>query len=68
VVGEDDDPRVLSLRARGVSAVAERDRATALAWARGWGFTHVVDGATLIEVESLAEREAAPLLNGVEGA
>jgi ATP phosphoribosyltransferase regulatory subunit len=68
VVADGDDARIEALRARGVSTVAARDRASALAWARGWGFTHVVDGTALIDVETLAERDAAPLLEGREGA
>jgi len=52
VVGGEADARVQRLRARSVTAVGARDRATALAWARAWGFSHVIDGATLIDVET----------------
>jgi ATP phosphoribosyltransferase regulatory subunit len=46
VVGSSDDPRVVDLRARGVVAVAAgvgTGRAEALAWARAWGFSHVLE-------------------------
>jgi ATP phosphoribosyltransferase regulatory subunit len=62
VVGEGGDPRLAQLRAKGTAAVAAPDRAAALAWARGWNFSHVVDGATLIEVETGAESSAARFL------
>jgi ATP phosphoribosyltransferase regulatory subunit len=45
VVGPTHDARVAELRARGVAAVASETRASALAWARAWGFSHVLDGA-----------------------
>jgi ATP phosphoribosyltransferase regulatory subunit len=47
VVGEPDDARVASLRARGVAAVAVKDEAAARAYARAWGFTHVMVGESL---------------------
>jgi len=47
VVGAPDDARVAELHARGVAAVAIADRAAALAWARAWGFTHLMVGAAL---------------------
>jgi ATP phosphoribosyltransferase regulatory subunit len=62
VVGADGDARIEGLRRRGVAAVASRDRAAALAWARAWGFSHVLDGALLIDVETGAEGDAAPFL------
>ena len=34
------------LRARGTVAVTAQSRAEALAWARGWGFSHVLDAST----------------------
>jgi ATP phosphoribosyltransferase regulatory subunit len=52
VVGGEPDARVERLRERGITSVHARDRATALAWARAWGFTHVVDGAALIDVDT----------------
>jgi ATP phosphoribosyltransferase regulatory subunit len=54
VVGPPDDPRVAELRARGVAAVAAADREAALAWARAWGFTHVLDGAGWLDAKSAA--------------
>jgi ATP phosphoribosyltransferase regulatory subunit len=44
MVTSSDDARVTSLRARGVSVVTMPDKETALAWARAWGFSHVVEG------------------------
>ena len=43
VVGEPDDARVASLRAKGTCAVAVRERSAAMAYARAWGFSHVLD-------------------------
>jgi ATP phosphoribosyltransferase regulatory subunit len=62
VVGGEGDPRLRRLRDRGVVAASARDRTAAIAWARGWSFSHVVDGATLVDVETGAETEAAPFL------
>jgi hypothetical protein len=42
VVGPGDDPRLASLRARGVCAVAVATEPDALAHARAWGFTHLL--------------------------
>jgi ATP phosphoribosyltransferase regulatory subunit len=42
--GAQDDPRVVSLRARGVAAVAVTGEPAARAYARAWGFTHVMVG------------------------
>jgi ATP phosphoribosyltransferase regulatory subunit len=49
VVGSADDARIAELRARGVPAVACADRASALAWARAWGFTHVLDASGWVD-------------------
>jgi ATP phosphoribosyltransferase regulatory subunit len=49
VVGAPDAPRVLDLRARGVAAVAAPDRSSGLAWARAWGFSHLVDAADWVD-------------------
>ena len=49
VVGPADDVRIAELRARGVAAVAHVDRDGALAWARAWGFTHVLDAAGWVD-------------------
>jgi hypothetical protein len=59
VVGTEADPRVLRLRARGVPAVHAPSRASALAWARAWGFTHVIDGAALVDVDTGRESDDA---------
>ncbi len=59
VVGSEADARVERLRARGVTAVSARDRATGLAWARAWNFSHVIDGASLLDVETGAESDDA---------
>jgi ATP phosphoribosyltransferase regulatory subunit len=45
VVGTAHDPRISALRASGVAAVASPDRPAATAWARAWGFTHVLDAS-----------------------
>ncbi len=58
VVGVAGDPRVDRLRAQGVVAVSAPDRTAALAWARGWSFSHVIDGATLVDVETGVESGA----------
>jgi hypothetical protein len=50
VVGVPDDPRIAELRARGVAAVAVEDSARAMAYARAWGFTHVLE-ERLLEVK-----------------
>jgi ATP phosphoribosyltransferase regulatory subunit len=42
----------VELRARGIAAVTLADRTTALAWARAWGFTHVVDGNEWVDASS----------------
>jgi ATP phosphoribosyltransferase regulatory subunit len=46
VVGKPGDPRIVELRSRGTCAVAVADRASAFAYARAWGYSHVLD-ATL---------------------
>jgi ATP phosphoribosyltransferase regulatory subunit len=51
VVGQDDDPRVAELRGRGVAAVAfAGSPEAARAYARAWGFTHVMEGPALVEL------------------
>ena len=52
VVGPADDRRISELRARGVVAVAQPDRSTALDWARAWGFTHVLDASGWVDAVS----------------
>jgi len=65
VVGTEAEAHVQRLRARNVPAVCARDRATALAWARAWGFSHVIDGALLFDVETGVE--SADAVRFVEG-
>jgi ATP phosphoribosyltransferase regulatory subunit len=50
VVGPPNDARVAEMRHRGVMAVACANHAIALAYARAWGFTHVLD-SDLVEVK-----------------
>jgi hypothetical protein len=50
VVGEANDARVDTLRASGIAAVAVAGKEAALAYARAWGFTHVAEGDTWIDV------------------
>lgn len=54
VVGTPDDARAADLRARGVTAVVASSRTEAEAYARAWHFTHVMDGASMVELESAA--------------
>jgi ATP phosphoribosyltransferase regulatory subunit len=50
-VGQDDDARVAELRGRGVVAVAfAGSPEAARAYARAWGFTHVMEGPALVEL------------------
>jgi ATP phosphoribosyltransferase regulatory subunit len=60
VVGPADDHRLAELRERGVAAVARAEAAGALAWARAWGFTHVLDSSGWVDAASGASI-AAPL-------
>jgi ATP phosphoribosyltransferase regulatory subunit len=61
------------LRSRGIAAVTMPDRTSALAWARAWGFTHVVEAGQWVDATSGAtiasplraerlEQLAAPLV------
>jgi len=51
VVGAEEDPRVAELRGRGVVAVAfAGSPEAARAYARAWGFTHVMEGPALVEL------------------
>jgi ATP phosphoribosyltransferase regulatory subunit len=52
VVGAPDDRRLADLRAQGIVAVAVRDRVGAVAWARAWGFTHVLDASGWVDAAS----------------
>ena len=60
VVGAAHDPRVADLRARGVAAVAAENRTAALAWARAWGFTHILDTSGWVDAPTGASI-ASPL-------
>jgi ATP phosphoribosyltransferase regulatory subunit len=55
VVGPVDDARVVVLRRAGIAAVAAPDREGALAYARAWGFTGVVDRERVIDPATGAE-------------
>jgi ATP phosphoribosyltransferase regulatory subunit len=44
--GPGAETRATELRSRGTAAVTAESRDAALAWARAWGFTHVLDAAT----------------------
>jgi ATP phosphoribosyltransferase regulatory subunit len=51
VLGDDEDPRVAELRGRGVVAVAFAGSPDAArAYARAWGFTHVMEGPALADL------------------
>jgi ATP phosphoribosyltransferase regulatory subunit len=43
VVGPAQSARLAELRGQGIAAVAAESREAAVAWARAWGFTHVLD-------------------------
>ncbi|MGA7119722.1 MAG: ATP phosphoribosyltransferase regulatory subunit, partial [Polyangiaceae bacterium] len=60
VVGPPLDPRVTDLRSHGIAAVAADSRATALEWARAWGFTHVLDTSDWVDATTGASI-ASPL-------
>jgi hypothetical protein len=50
-VGTDGDARVAELRARGIAAVAFAGSAEAVrAYARAWGFTHLMRGPDLVDL------------------
>jgi ATP phosphoribosyltransferase regulatory subunit len=52
VVGGPDSPAIRGLRAEGVVSVSMANRAAALAWARDWGFTYVLDAPDWVDVPS----------------
>jgi ATP phosphoribosyltransferase regulatory subunit len=60
VVGTAADPRLVKLRATGIAAVALEDGAAALAYARAWGFTHLLDHGSLVDVTSGATSTLGP--------
>jgi ATP phosphoribosyltransferase regulatory subunit len=51
VVGPADDGRLTELRAAGIVAVAQ-EASAAMAWARAWGFTHVLDSSGWVDAAS----------------
>jgi ATP phosphoribosyltransferase regulatory subunit len=67
VVGEATDPRVRELRLRGVVAVSAPDRPQAMAWARAWGFTHVLDREGWVDAGSGASIPPLVPLAGERG-
>jgi ATP phosphoribosyltransferase regulatory subunit len=60
VVGPADDSRLLALRSQGMAAVPAPDRASALAWARAWGFSHVLDAAGWVDAQTGATMPGRP--------
>jgi ATP phosphoribosyltransferase regulatory subunit len=52
VVGGSDDRRVGELREKGVVAAAVVGRDAAMAWARAWSFTHVLDAGGWVDAAS----------------
>jgi ATP phosphoribosyltransferase regulatory subunit len=52
VVGAADHRRVAELRELGVVAAAVVGRDAAMAWARAWGFTHVLDADSWVDARS----------------
>jgi ATP phosphoribosyltransferase regulatory subunit len=52
VVGGADDARVTELREKGIVAAAVVGREAAMAWARAWGFTHVLDAGRWVDAKS----------------
>jgi ATP phosphoribosyltransferase regulatory subunit len=65
VVGAPDDPRVAALRSGGVAVVASENREAALAWARAWGFTHVLDATGWLDARTAAST-APPFAGGAK--
>jgi ATP phosphoribosyltransferase regulatory subunit len=67
VSGPSSEARVAELRARGVVAVRSGARAEALAWARAWSFSHVLDGEEWVDVAS-GDTMPPPSLDGTSAA
>ena len=67
VVGGADDARVRDLRGQGVVAAAVVGRDAAMAWARAWGFTHVLDAGGWVDVRSGASIASPSGVSGVSG-
>jgi ATP phosphoribosyltransferase regulatory subunit len=51
-VGPSDGPFAQELRSRGIAVVGAMDPRAALAYARAWGFTHVLDSGGWVDVAS----------------
>ncbi len=67
VVGGADDSRVRDLRGQGVVAAAVVGRDAAMAWARAWGFTHLLDASGWVDVRSGASIASPSGVSGVSG-
>ncbi len=52
VVGGVNHPGLADLRGRGLAAVSMPDRVSALAWARAWGFSHVLDASEWVDART----------------
>jgi ATP phosphoribosyltransferase regulatory subunit len=65
--GGGDSAFAAELRSLGVAAVTLGDWASALAWARAWGFTHVVEAGQWVDAKSGASI-ASPLRTEQPGA
>jgi ATP phosphoribosyltransferase regulatory subunit len=52
IVGGHDHPGLGELRGRGLAAVAIPDRSAAVAWARAWGFSHVLDASEWVDART----------------
>jgi ATP phosphoribosyltransferase regulatory subunit len=57
VYGPTADERARDLRGRGAVAVTAAARAEAVAWARAWGFTHVLDATSGASIAVSSSRE-----------
>jgi ATP phosphoribosyltransferase regulatory subunit len=67
VVGGADDLRVRDLRDHGVVAAAVVGRDAAMAWARAWGFTHLLDANGWVDVRSGASIAPPAVVSGERG-
>jgi len=52
VVGGPEHPGLADLRARGIAAVSLPDRSAALAWARAWGFSYLLDASEWVDAKT----------------
>jgi ATP phosphoribosyltransferase regulatory subunit len=60
VVGGTDHPGLAELRRLGIAAVAVADRLGAMAWARAWDFSHILDASEWVDAKTGASI-ASPL-------